>query len=91
MTALERYEIDNEQSHQSPSQVFGVGTKGEVLGVDYDLCNWVWHIPEAKDLRLRNEIWNGIEKGESFSYVVISHTHIQTNTTTNTNEVNHCL
>jgi len=64
VTALERYEIDNEQSHQSPSQVFGVGTKGEVLGVDYDLCNWVWHIPEAKDLRLRNEIWNGIEKGE---------------------------
>ena len=41
-----------------------MGTKGEVLGVDYDLCNWVWHIPEAKDLRLRNEIWNGIEKGE---------------------------
>ena len=44
--------------------MFGVGTKGEVLGVDYDLVDWVWHIPKAKDLRLRNEIWGGIEKGE---------------------------
>ena len=44
--------------------MFGVGTKGEVLGVDYDLMDWVWHIPKAKDLRLRNEIWSGIEKGK---------------------------
>ena len=39
-----------------PGKTFSVCQKGEVLGIDYDLTNWTWNIPEAKMLRLLQDV-----------------------------------
>ena len=46
-----------------PGKVCPVGRKGEILGIFYDLEEWKWNIPLAKDLRLRNQMWQALEKG----------------------------
>ena len=52
------------EESDGPGKVFGIGREGEVLGVWYDLKHWTWNIPEAKDLRLRNEIWSAVNEGK---------------------------
>ena len=52
------------EESDGPGKCFGIQQEGEVLGVIYDLRKWRWRVPEAKTLRLENEIWSAITKEE---------------------------
>ena len=52
------------EESDGPGKCFGIQKEGEVLGVIYDLQKWRWRVPEAKSLRLENEIWNAITREE---------------------------
>ena len=46
-----------------PGKVCPIGQEGEILGIYYNLKEWTWNIPLAKDLRLRNQMWQALEDG----------------------------